>query len=138
MSKPVTDEFVPPEFLGTRFRSESPPDVWPVQFTIVTAWATTGEVWTEVENVAADQRLAAALAASGVWHHRITGYDPGSEHAEPGWAIEQTVEDAVALGLRFKQLGIFAIEGDELWLVMCERPGDRVRVGRFRERLDAP
>ena len=42
---------------------------------------------------------------------RITGYDPATGHAEPGWAIEIGFDEAVDLGLRFQQDAIFWVSG---------------------------
>lgn len=128
---------VPEEYFGTRFHVESQPVRWPDSFTIVTAWAPTGEVWAADRNRQADSGLRARLAASGWWFHRITGYDPKGDHAEPGWAIEQTLAQGLELALEFKQLGIFHVDAGELWAVMCADPeGLKWHVAPFFERLD--
>ena len=128
---------IPPEYLGTRFRVDRQPATWPPSFVIVTAWATTGEVWSEEANRAADEELARRLGALDVWHHRITGYDPNSDHAEPSWAVEQSLEDAVELAVEFKQLGVFHVVDGELWVRMCRDPrGAAQRVALFFDRLD--
>ena len=128
---------IPPEYLGTRFRVDKQPAAWPSSFVIISAWATTGEVWSEDVNRAADEGLARRLSALGVWHHRTTGYDPNSDHAEPSWAVEQPLDDAVELALEFKQLGVFHIVDGELWVCMCHDPRAAAqRVALFFDRLD--
>ncbi|WP_164104382.1 hypothetical protein [Candidatus Laterigemmans baculatus] len=62
-----------PAYFETRFRIDTMPDEWPAQFVILSAWATTGQSWTQEANEAADRRLARLLADSGLWHLRITG-----------------------------------------------------------------
>ena len=138
MEKHAPNVWVPREFYTTRFRLASAPERWPAQFTIVTAWAPTGESWPEERNLAADEALRRILEAGGRWHHRITGYDPAGNHAEPGWAIEQSLEEGVGLASRFQQLAIYVVSGGELRVVMCERPGEPSRVAWFADRLDDP
>ncbi len=129
---------IPREYFGTRFRIESAPPRWPGSFTIVTAWAPTGEARSQDQNRAADARLRAQLERSGCWFHRITGYDPDGDHAEPGWAIEQDLERGLELAIAFEQLGLYHVDHGELWVLMCADPAaTRARVAGFLDRLDA-
>jgi Protein of unknown function (DUF3293) len=86
----------------------------------VTAYNTTGETWSPERNSAADRDLTAELAAMGVWRRQITGYSPSTGHAEPGWAVELSLNDACDLGLRYKQDAIYYVTRDELWVTFCD------------------
>ncbi|MFM2199870.1 MAG: hypothetical protein RLZZ505_3302 [Verrucomicrobiota bacterium] len=81
--------------LWSRFLLEQTFTDWPKECVIITAYATTGATWTEEENKVADRALTDDLARSGKWHERITGYSPTTGHAEPDWAVEMALSDAV-------------------------------------------
>jgi Protein of unknown function (DUF3293) len=130
-----TSSKIAPAYLETHFRQERSLVDWPEQFAIITAYATTGEVWTAEGNESADRALAGGLRASGRWHERITGYSPSTGHAEPGWAVEMDLQEACDLGLRYLQDAIYFVSGDELWVSLCAEPRERVLVGGFRQRL---
>jgi hypothetical protein len=68
----------------THFRISEHVDQWPQEFAIITAYATTGEVWSDAENEAADRALYAELCRQSQMIRRITGYSPSTGHAEPG------------------------------------------------------
>ena len=125
-----------PLYTPTHFRLAAIPDSWPSAFVIITAYATTGQRWSDTENVAADQRLSAEIEALGVWHLRITGYLPDTGHAEPGWAVELPIEKGRGIGRQFKQDAIFVIRADALGYVRCEADGKVAWFGAFRERVD--
>ena len=123
-----------PVYFNTRFRVVHLPPAWPSTFVIVTAYATTGERWTEEENERANAELGERLAAMSVWHWPITGYDPKTGHAEPGWAIAIPHPDGVRLGIDFRQDAVFAVTGDELQVISC-RTDETCQLGSFRDRL---
>jgi hypothetical protein len=126
-----------PLYATTRFRVTSLPARWPAEFVIITAYAPTGQKWSDADNTAADQKLAAELASLDLWCLRITGYSPGTGHAEPGWAVELPVEEGRKIGRRFHQDAIFAIRADALGYVSCTGEGKVVWLGAFRERVSA-
>jgi hypothetical protein len=115
---------------------EPPPPSWPASFVIVTAYATTGEQWSDEQNERADETLRRRLGELGVWIARITGFDPATGHAEPGWAVEIDLATGVGLGREYRQDAIFHVEGDRLAVVSCVE--QRVAaVGSFRERVSS-
>jgi hypothetical protein len=122
-------------YFESQFRIDARFVQLPEQFAIITAYASTGEVWTAEENESADKALAGALRASGRWHERITGYSPSTGHAEPGWAVEMDLQEACELGLPYLQDAIYFVSGDELWVSLCAEPGERALVGGFRQRI---
>ena len=124
-----------PDYLETHFRQEQPFSNWPEEFAIITAFATTGETWTAEKNESADRALENELQASGQWHLRLTGYSPTTGHAEPGWAVEIPLADACDLGLRFRQDAIYFVSCDELRVILCDKPRERLLIGGFREKV---
>jgi hypothetical protein len=124
-----------PEYFETHFQPEGSSLDWPLQFAIVTAYNTTGESWSTERNSAADGDLTAELAATGSWRRRITGYSPFTGHAEPGWAVELSLDDACNLGLRYKQDAIYYVTADQLWVTFCDDRRQLVPVGSFAARL---
>jgi hypothetical protein len=133
MEQPSRD--LHPAYFQVRFRTEAAQEHWPDQFVILTAYATTGETWSPERNTEADRRLHAELMLRGCTPLRITGYDPHSGHAEPGWAVELPMEEALAVGRDFLQDAIFAVQGDALVVVQCNSPRGQHDVGDFRARV---
>lgn len=127
---------VHPAYFETRFRSDGPADDWPASFVIVTAYATTGEIWTDAQNLAADNALEAMLRERGGWLRRITGYSPSSGHSEPGWAFDAPIAEGLDIGRRFRQDAIYAVEGGRLIVFLCAEGGARADVGVFAGRVD--
>jgi hypothetical protein len=133
MEQPSPD--LHPAYFQVRFRTEAPQVHWPDQFVILTAYATTGETWSPERNTEADQRLHAELMLRGCTPLRITGYDPQSGHAEPGWAVELPTEEALAVGRDFLQDAIFFVEDDVLHVWACRGGHAPALVGNFKARL---
>ena len=125
------------QYFENRFRLESRPAAWPAEFILITGYATTGEVWTLERNEAANARLRERLQALGCWMHPITGYSIKSGHAEPGWAVEVSVEEGCALGREFLQDAIYVIREGVLWYAVCALEGrELVEVGPFEPLVD--
>lgn len=125
-----------PAYFETRYRLDTPGSDWPENFAIITAYATTGETWTEEQNLLADQKLENELRSNYHWLQRVTGYSPTSGHAERGWAVEIPWVEACAIGLKYKQHAIYYVSRDELQVTLCDDHRELVHVGNFRERLD--
>lgn len=125
-----------PAYLETRFRAAAI-DLRPQEFAIITAYATTGETWTQEKNEAADRQLSEELRERGLWFRRLTGFSPSTGHAEPGWAVALPWEDACDVGLDFRQDAIYFVRDDMLYVSQCP-PMQRllVPVAVFSERLD--
>lgn len=125
-----------PAYFETRFRVDTLPSEWPPRFAILSAWATTGQIWTTEANDAADRRLSARLASAGLWHWRLTGYSPTTAHAEPSWACGLDWDEACDWGQAFRQDAIYYVSGDDLSVSHCDDRRRLLPVGRFRQRLD--
>jgi hypothetical protein len=123
-----------PSYLNIVFRTEKPVEVWPSMFVIISAYATTGETWTAERNNEADGHMRAELVRRGYAPLRITAYDPNALHAEPSWAVDMPVEEALELGRHFLQDAIFTVRNDGLVVAQCasRRTWD---IGGFHERL---
>lgn len=126
-----------PAYFETLFRQPTPPLRWPEHFAIISAYATTGEVWSPEQNESADRRLAELLAQRSPWTHRLVGFSPTTDHAEPSWAVELPLSEARAIGTDFAQDAIYFVHGDELRVVSCGDPSSEI-VGPFRERIVGP
>jgi hypothetical protein len=126
-----------PAYRETHFIAPDGPHYWPAQFAIITAYATTGETWTDQQNEAADQALEAELRARGRWMRRITGYSPTTQHREPGWAVAMDWQEACDLGVRFLQDAIYVVHADALAVTLCDHRRELLPVGTFQQRLTA-
>ena len=125
---------VPAFYKDTHFTAAEWPDT-PNHFAIITAYATTGEEWTDKENKVADRRLKSTLHPKSDWLTRITGYSPTSGHSEPGWAAAIDFEQACNIGKHFKQDAIYYVKKDRLYVSYCDARRALVPVGKFSERL---
>lgn len=125
-------------YFETRFRTNQVVHEWPREFVIISAFATTGESWAPDQNAAADDKLEVELTTRGGWVVRIVGYSPTSEHAEPSWAARMSVDEARAVGGRFRQDAIYHVLGDVLSVTYCVGNTALVPIGSFSDRLDSP
>jgi hypothetical protein len=123
-------------YFEVRFRLEAAPPIWPNQFVILSAFATTGEQWTANHNRRADQRLAEKLDRLNIWRIRVIGYSPITQHAEPSWAFSMSFDEACDLGLQFRQDALYIIDADQMDVSYCDHRRERVLVGSFRSRVD--
>jgi type I restriction system adenine methylase HsdM len=131
-------EGMSPTYFETHFRQDGSgelTDEWPERFAIVTAWATTGEVWTDAQNQGADERLQNELQHRTLWHRRLTGFSPGTGPRRTCWAVDLDPNAACDLGQQFQQDAIYYVERDDLTVSYCDERRDRIPVGSFRARL---
>jgi hypothetical protein len=124
-----------PAYFQVQFSIPEPLIEWPRQFAILSGYATTGEVWTEERNSAADRALGETIFVIGVWRERITGFFEDTGHSEPGWAAALDLGAACDLGLKFLQDAIYYVQDDALYVSYCDERRALVPVGNFRERI---
>jgi len=105
------------EYKSTVFQYQDFPADWPKSFAILTAYATTGETWTDAQNKDADQKLEAELRKGGYRIHRISGYSQDLKTHEEGWAVVMDLKPAWELAVKYKQVALFYYQNDELLLV---------------------
>ena len=123
-------------YYETRFRVKHPKPDWPIEFVIISAYATTGESWTTHQNEAADSKLKDTVLTRSSWSIRVIGYSPVSGHTEPSWATDIPLNEARNVGRQFHQDAIYHVKHDELSVTYCDDKIALVRVGSFRERID--
>jgi hypothetical protein len=124
-------------YFNTHFRRQRTED-WtdpPDTFAIITAYPTTGQTWPQERIDAADQTLAAELRERSTWVRRLTGYDPATEWAEPGWAALMGFNEACDLGARFKQDAIYFVDHGVAYVTYCDDRRSLVKVAGFHDRL---
>jgi hypothetical protein len=119
----------------THFRISEHVDQWPQEFAIITAYATTGEVWSDAENEAADRALYAELCRQSQMIRRITGYSPSTGHAEPGWAVALPFDTACEIGFRYRQDAIYFVSRDVLAVSYCDARRNPAEIGPFSPRV---
>ena len=124
---------IPDFYHDTHFRDIATPSSLPERFGIITAYATTGETWTDAENQAADTRLRKELEGLGIWHTRVTGYV--GDHAEPGWAAELTLTDTIKLGNKFEQHGIYYVDNNTLSVHLSNGTRASAHVANLSDRI---
>jgi len=90
--------------------------------------------WSRKMNVVADHRLRRLLERQNLRHFRATGQSVDGSHAEPGWAIETSLDSALAIGRRYKQRAIWWIQQDDLTLASCLTPQMEI-VATFSQRI---
>jgi hypothetical protein len=105
------------EYKSTVFQYQDFPADWPSSFAILTAYATTGETWTDAQNKEADQKLEAELRQGGHRIHRISGYSKDLKTHEEGWAVVMDLKTAWNLAVKYKQVALFYYQNDDLLLV---------------------
>ena len=127
----------PEYYFCTRFQLARPVAHWPDSFAIITAWPTTGERWPDAEIQKQVQRLKEVLEQRNCWRVEITGYSPIDQHAEPGWAVDLTFDEACTLGLSFRQHAIYWVKAEHLYVSCCDEQRAPYAVGHFHERLDS-
>ena len=126
-----------PAYLETRFRVEDPLGELPSQFVILSAYATTGEVWSEERNSLAYQKLFRELQASTpTFLKRVVGYSPSTHHAEPSWAVAIPLAEAHRIGKEFAQDALYFVDHGALWVASCCATVAPVFVDHFASRLD--
>ena len=127
---------LPDVYFHTRFRSSAPVLQWPTDFAIITAWPTTGEVWSEKETQIQAKLLQEVLEQREAWRVELTGYSSKDGHAEPRWAVELNFDEACTLGLCFHQHALYWVVEDQLSVSLCDSERQPFLVGSFRDKLD--
>jgi type I restriction system adenine methylase HsdM len=128
-------EGMSPVYFETHFERLEEWNDWPSEFSIITAYATTGEDWPDAKTEAADRQLEAELRGQGRWVRRLTGYSPATGHRESGWAAELGLKAGCDIGLRYKQDAIYHVSGDTLSVSFCDSRRALVEIGSFRPRV---
>lgn len=121
-----------PAYFETVFTGSSALEELPAEFAIITAYAPTGQIWTDEQNRIADGRLRISLSKWDCW--RMTGQTPDGSHAEPGWAVKCDKATALLIGSEFKQDAIYWVSQDELIILDSSANRLSAPVCKFRSR----
>lgn len=124
-----------PIYLDTYFSCPESLTNKPNDFAIITAYATTGETWSDSENKLADAELKTYIDSHFNWVKRIAGYSPITLHSEPGWMVNCSWEQGCEIGMQFKQDAIYFVSGDTLTVSYCDGRRTQVLVGAFLKRV---
>jgi hypothetical protein len=125
-----------PAYFDTRFKLGLPFTELPESFAIITAHATTGEVWTAEDNHAANEALRDELERGEKLLGTITGYSPITQHAEPGYAAVLEFEEACNIGVWFKQDAIYYVSSGTLFVSYCDHRRSLKPITQFSKRVD--
>ncbi len=123
-----------PAYFDTRFKLGLPFTELPESFAIITAYATTGEVWTADDNHAANEALREELERGEKLIGTITGYSPITQHAEPGFTAVLEFEEACDIGARFKQDAIYYVSSGTLFVSYCDHRRSLRPITQFVKR----
>lgn len=124
-----------PIYFKTQFRSNLEQSNLPVNFSIITAYAPTGEAWIEEQNTKANKLLKNKLSNLGIFIGEIDGYNPDTGHSEKGFVAEIGWQEACDIGVEFKQDAIYFVSGEELFVTYCDDRRELMGVSSFFDRL---
>ena len=125
-----------PAYFDTRFKLGLPLSELPESFAIITAYATTGQVWTAEDNLNASETLRDELERGEKLIGTITGYSPITQHAEPGFTAVLEFEEACDIGVRFKQDAIYYVSSGTLFVSYCDHRRSLRPITQFSKRVD--
>ncbi len=104
-----------PEFREVRFRcAESHP---PARFFVITAHNPDGVSVPDAFNTRADTSLRKEIESLGFLSFPVTGGSPDFSHAEPGYGIQCSREEALGLARQFRQDAFFEVREGKVILI---------------------
>ena len=108
-----------PEYQKCRLRTPLAPADLPESFAVVTAHNPSGKELTAGENSSRNEQLQQQIFEKNFSFFPVTGFDPGSDYAEPGYGINCTEDEAIALAKSWDQEAIFYVEDWTIYLTAC-------------------
>ena len=123
------------EYHQTQFVTEPKGASTPDHFFIITAHNPCGQAAPDQKNDENNALLLETIQASKWNCFPVTGQC--EDHAEPGFGVECTRAEAIALGKQFRQDAIYEILNDEVILVDCQETEADEIVGIW-SKLQAP
>lgn len=109
------DRTLKPEYREVRFRCGAA--AWPSHFYIITAHNPDGVAVPEEVNTRADAALRREIERLGFAFFSVTGGSPDFSHAEAGYGIECTREEAMILARQFCQDAFFEVREGRVILI---------------------
>lgn len=126
-----------PAYFLTRFYVSLEELEFPGQGVILSACATTGEIWPADRSRLADQKLESCLRGySPGFLIRLIGYSPADNHFEASWLVDLDLLTGCRIGEQFLQDALYFLDHDSLDVVDCSDRFRRANVGTFYDRLD--
>ena len=126
-----------PAYSQARFRADLPKGGLPNNFGIITACNPFGQPATAEANAAATKSLREMIDGQGWPYFPVTGGSADFTHAEPGFGVQATELDWLALGRVFKQDAIFWVNRGNVFLMPCSgRPP--TGLGRWMDLATGP
>ena len=108
----------------------------PSSFAIVTAHNPDAHIVSQEQNAAFDKALQKAIEGMGLRAFRVTGGSFDFSHAEPGWGIVCTQDQARDLSAQFGQVAFFEIRTWQLYLLPTDSAAQEdIHLGSWHERL---
>lgn len=108
----------------------------PAHFFIVTGHNPFGRVASDEENVEMNEVLRQQIQHAGWSHFKVTGQC--EDHAETGYGIVCSREEAILLGQEFQQDAIYEVRDDKVILADCKEEEEDVCIGRWSDLLSSP
>lgn len=124
------------EYTQTQFDIGSVDGPVPAHFFIVTGHNPFGRTVSDEENAEMDEILRQQIEHSGRSHFEVTGQC--EDHAEAGYGIVCSRDEAIMLGQEFQQDAIYEVVDDKVILVDCKEEEEDVLVGRWSDLLASP
>ena len=126
---------LPTSYSDVYFNVEVTEEQLPKFFYIVTAYNPQGENCASDENIAANKALENTLMALSVPWFRVLGGSKDMRHKESGFASTASLKAMLNIAVRYRQLAIYEIENDDLYLVSCDN-GEKILLTKgFRARV---
>lgn len=121
------------EYTTTRFILGKKGNAIPGHFFIVTGHNPFGHVVSDEENAQMNEILRQQIEHENWPHFAVTGQC--ADHAEAGFGIACSREDAILLGQEFQQDAIYEVRNDQVLLVDCHEKEEDELVGRWSDLL---
>ncbi|MFK5923388.1 MAG: DUF3293 domain-containing protein [Verrucomicrobiota bacterium] len=125
------------EYQQVRFHCEQ--KELPAAFFVVTAHNPEGNTVDDIANQMANEQLRAELESLNFKNFHVTGGNSDFSHAEPGYGIVCTREEALRLARKFRQDAIFEVREGKVFLVSAKDPTELIKkIGLWVELMEQP
>ncbi len=121
------------EYTITRFLLGREGTVVPDHFFIVTGHNPFGQTVSREENIRVNEILCREIEHESWPYFAVTGRC--ADHAEDGFGIVCSRDEAVMLGRKFRQEAIYEVRNDQVLLVDCRNEEEDVFVGCWTDLL---
>lgn len=127
-----------PAYRHARFRAGLPYGGLPESFAVITACNPNGETISDEANAERTRQFETQLCKLGLIHFPVTGYDPQSDHAEPGFGVLCDEATAYGIGNGYLQEAVFQVRRNQVTLISCDQERGQVPLGKWTEMATAP